>query len=264
MVSGFLLSENGLYPAESAPGEPLIAVQSVRRAVSESANTTVRVDGVSKQYDLGGTVTALDDVSLDLSAGSYTAVMGPSGSGKSTLLNLIGGLDTPSSGRVVVNGQDVSSASEAERADIRGTEVGFVFQTFNLMPRLSAVENVALPLVFDGWDRTRRRERAVSLLSEVGLADRTDHVPAELSGGQRQRVAIARALAPNPQIILADEPTGNVDTETGERIMGLLADLHDAGNTIMLVTHERRIAEHAERIVHVRDGVLERIEEVEG
>nr|WP_191449257.1 ABC transporter ATP-binding protein [Haloarcula sp. CBA1122] len=258
------MSENGLYPAESAPGEPLIAVQSVRRAVSESANTTVRVDGVSKQYDLGGTVTALDDVSLDLSAGSYTAVMGPSGSGKSTLLNLIGGLDTPSSGQVVVNGQDVSSASEAERADIRGTEVGFVFQTFNLMPRLSAVENVALPLVFDGWDRDRRRERAVSLLSEVGLADRTDHVPSELSGGQRQRVAIARALSTDPALILADEPTGNVDTDTGAQILDLFDDLHAAGNTFLLVTHERHVAERAEHIVHVEDGHIQSVENVSG
>jgi len=232
-------------------------------AQTQSKSVVDLVD-VRKTYQMGGVVEALAGVSLSLADGSYTAVMGPSGSGKSTLLNLIGGLDTPTEGTVTVGGRDLSTATENELAAVRGSEVGFVFQTFNLMPRLTAVENVAMPLVFDGWDRGERRERARGLLDDVGLGERLDHRPAELSGGQRQRVAIARALAPNPQIILADEPTGNVDTETGERIMGLLADLHDAGNTIMLVTHERRIAEHAERIVHVRDGVLERIEEVEG
>jgi len=226
--------------------------------------TDVVVDlvDVRKTYQMGGVVEALAGVSLTLADGSYTAVMGPSGSGKSTLLNLIGGLDTPTEGTVSVGGRDLSTATETELAAVRGSEVGFVFQTFNLMPRLTAVENVALPLVFDGWDRAKRRERARDLLDDVGLGDRLDHRPTELSGGQRQRVAIARALAPEPEIILADEPTGNVDTETGERIMGLLAELHAAGNTIMLVTHERRIAEHADRIVHVRDGVIERIEEV--
>ena len=223
----------------------------------------VTLSDVRKRYDVGGVVEALAGVSLSLPAGSYTAVMGPSGSGKSTLLNLVGGLDTPTDGTVTVGGQELSTATEAERAAIRGSRVGFVFQTFNLMPRLTAVENVALPLVFDGWGRTERRERARELLADVGLGDRYDHKPTELSGGQRQRVAIARALAPDPELILADEPTGNVDTETGGRIMDLLDDLHAAGNTILLVTHERRIAEHAERIVHVRDGVIERIEELQ-
>ena len=222
----------------------------------------VTLSGVRKTYDLGGVVEALAGVSLSLPRGSYTAVMGPSGSGKSTLLNLVGGLDTATEGTVTVGGRDLSAATENERAAIRGSRVGFVFQTFNLMPRLTAVENVAMPLVFDGWDRGERRERAQGLLADVGLGDRLDHKPTELSGGQRQRVAIARALAPDPEVVLADEPTGNVDTETGERIMALLDDLHDAGNTILLVTHERRIAEHAERIVHVRDGVIERIEEL--
>ena len=231
-------------------------------AQTQSKSVVDLVD-VRKTYQMGGVVEALAGVSLSLADGSYTAVMGPSGSGKSTLLNLIGGLDTPTEGTVTVGGRDLSTATENELAAVRGSEVGFVFQTFNLMPRLTAVENVAMPLVFDGWDRAERRERARDLLGDVGLGDRLDHRPTELSGGQRQRVAIARALAPSPQIILADEPTGNVETETGERIMGLLEALHAAGNTIMLVTHERRIAEHAERIAHVRDGVLERVEEVE-
>ncbi|MBO4247018.1 ABC transporter ATP-binding protein [Halomicrobium sp. IBSBa] len=222
----------------------------------------VTLSGVRKTYDLGGVVEALAGVSLSLPRGSYTAVMGPSGSGKSTLLNLVGGLDTATEGTVTVGGRDLSAATEDERAAIRGSRVGFVFQTFNLMPRLTAVENVAMPLVFDGWGRTERRERARDLLADVGLGERLDHRPTELSGGQRQRVAIARALAPDPELILADEPTGNVDTETGEQIMSLLDDLHAAGNTILLVTHERRIADHAERIVHVRDGVVERIEEL--
>ncbi|NLV11514.1 MULTISPECIES: ABC transporter ATP-binding protein [Halomicrobium] len=226
------------------------------------ADDVVTLSGVRKTYDLGGVVEALAGVSLSLPRGSYTAVMGPSGSGKSTLLNLVGGLDTATEGTVTVGGRDLSAATEGERAAIRGSRVGFVFQTFNLMPRLTAVENVAMPLVFDGWGRTERRERARDLLADVGLGERLDHRPTELSGGQRQRVAIARALAPDPELILADEPTGNVDTETGEQIMSLLDDLHAAGNTILLVTHERRIADHAERIVHVRDGVVERIEEL--
>ena len=226
------------------------------------ATPVVALSNVRKTYDLGGVVEALAGVSLRLAEGSYTAVMGPSGSGKSTLLNLIGGLDTPTDGTVTVGGRDLSTATENERAAVRGSDVGFVFQTFNLMPRLTAVENVALPLVFDGWGREARTDRARDRLAAVGLGDRLDHKPTELSGGQRQRVAIARALAPDPQLILADEPTGNVDTETGDRIMGLLAELHGDGNTILLVTHERRIADHADRIVHVRDGVIERIEEL--
>jgi len=216
----------------------------------------VEVADVTKTYDLGGTVEALAGVSLTLPRGSYTAVMGPSGSGKSTLLNLVGALDTPTSGRVVVDGRTVSSASEAERAAVRGTDVGFVFQTFNLLPRLTAVENVALPTVFDGVDRTERRRRARELLAEVGLADRTGHLPSELSGGQRQRVAIARALVADPALVLADEPTGNVDTDTGARVLDVFDELHADGNTVLLVTHERHVAERADRVVDVRDGRL--------
>ena len=229
-------------------------------AASTADDPTVVVEEVSKHYTVGSRVTALDSVSLTLDPGSYTAIMGPSGSGKSTLLNLIGGLDTPSTGDVTVDGKPVSTASEDERAAIRGTDIGFVFQTFNLMPRLTAVENVALPLVFDGWSRSERTERAVDRLQAVGLGDRTDHVPSELSGGQRQRVAIARALAPDPALILADEPTGNVDTDTGATVLDLFDELHDAGNTILLVTHEPHVAERANRIIHVEDGEIRAIE----
>ena len=239
--------------------------------MSQPASTTapaedtamVRLADVRKTYDLGGTVEALAGVSLALDEGSYTAVMGPSGSGKSTLLNLVGALDTPDEGHVAVAGHDVDTDSEDDRAAIRGTEIGFVFQTFNLMPRSNAVENVTLPLVFDDWSRDRRRERAREVLERVGLGDRLDHRPTELSGGQRQRVAIARALAPDPSVVLADEPTGNIDTETGSEIMTLLGEVHARGNTVLLVTHERRIAEHADRIVHIRDGVIESIERLD-
>lgn len=224
----------------------------------------VTVVGVRKEYDLGGTVTALDGVDLSLSNGSYTAVMGPSGSGKSTLLNLIGGLDTPTEGSVRIEGRNIGDVSERDRAQIRGTEIGFIFQTFNLMPRLTAQENVALPLVFAEWNRSERIERAKTLLERVGLGDRLDHMPKELSGGQRQRVAIARALAPDPALVLADEPTGNVDTDTGDEIMSVFADAHERGNTILLVTHERRIAERADQIVHLEDGIRVRTEHLCG
>ena len=233
-------------------------------AATDDATTVVDLTDVTKAYELGGVVEALAGVSLTLLEGSYTAVMGPSGSGKSTLLNLIGALDTPTEGRVVVAGQDVGTATEAERARLRGTEVGFVFQTFNLLPRLTAVDNVALPLVFDGVPRDERTTRARELLADVGLDDRTDHLPTELSGGQRQRVAIARALAANPALVLADEPTGNVDTDTGGRVLDIFDDLHARGNTLLLVTHERHVAERAERIVHVKDGELVRVEELPG
>lgn len=229
---------------------------------ASSTQPVVSVENLRKEYELGGTVTALDGIDLSFGSGSYTAVMGPSGSGKSTLLNLIGALDTPTSGEVVVAGESVTGLSETDRAALRGTRIGFIFQTFNLMPRLTAVENVALPLMFADWNRSRRRERAQTLLSRVGLGDRLEHLPQELSGGQRQRVAIARALASDPELILADEPTGNVDTETGAEIMALLREANERGNAIMLVTHERRIAEHADRIVSLRDGSLEGIEQV--
>ena len=229
---------------------------------STDSEAAVSLADVRKTYQVGEPVHALDGVSLEIPRGSYTAVMGPSGSGKSTLMNLIGCLDTPTEGSVVVDGQDVSTIGERKRTTIRGEEIGFVFQTFNLMPRLTARENVALPLVFQGWDRADRDQRASDLLESVGLGDRLDHRPPELSGGQRQRVAIARALAAEPALLLADEPTGNVDTETGSRVMDILDGLNDEGRTILLVTHERYIAEHADRIVHVRDGRIERIEEL--
>ncbi len=229
----------------------------------EGSRDAVTLTDVRKTYFLGEPVHALDGVNLSIPRGSYTAVMGPSGSGKSTLLNLIGCLDTPTEGTIHVNGRDVTDLSDAERTTVRGEEIGFVFQTFNLMPRLTARENVALPLVFRGISRTDRRERADDLLYRVGLRGREAHRPNELSGGQRQRVAIARALANDPAIILADEPTGNLDSETGQQIMALFEELNDEGNTVLMVTHERHIAEHAERVVHILDGTVERVEEID-
>ena len=228
-----------------------------------ASDAAVELHDVRKTYYIGEPVHALDGVTLAIPRGSYTAVMGPSGSGKSTLLNLIGCLDTPTEGEVSVNGRPVTALSDRERTTVRGQEVGFVFQTFNLMPKLTAQENVELPLVFQDVPRTERHERAREILERVGLSDRADHRPNELSGGQRQRVAIARALVNDPAIILADEPTGNLDQETGRQILGLFQRLHDDGNTILMVTHERPIAEHAERIVHVLDGTVERVEEIE-
>lgn len=223
----------------------------------------IEVRDVTRTYYVGEPVHALNGVSLTLPRGSYTAIMGPSGSGKSSLMNLIGCLDTPSAGSVVVDGRDVMTLTERERTQLRGEEIGFVFQTFNLMPRLTARENVSLPMVAQGTARSVRNERAAQLLERVGLGDRADHRPNELSGGQRQRVSIARALANDPALILADEPTGNLDTDTGSTIMALFADLHVAGNTILIVTHERHIAEHADRIVHLLDGTIELVEPVE-
>jgi putative ABC transport system ATP-binding protein len=223
----------------------------------------VALEDVTKTYTLGEPIDALDAISLSIPRGSYTSIMGPSGSGKSTLMNLIGCLDRPTSGTVRVDGRDVTDLSDRERTALRGRSIGFVFQTFTLMPRLSALENVALPLVFQGVHRSQRHERARSLLDRVGLADRADHRPNQLSGGQRQRVAIARALVADPSIVLADEPTGNLDTDTGARILELFGELHDEGHTVVMVTHERGVAEHAERIVQVLDGYVEGIEEVE-
>lgn len=222
----------------------------------------VSLADVRKQYELGGTVTALDGINLSLTAGSYTAIMGPSGSGKSTLLNLIGALDTPTAGTVTIDGTNIADLSESQRARLRGTDIGFVFQTFNLMPRLSAQENVELPLVFADWERRKRARRARELLERVGLGARLQHMPHELSGGQRQRVAIARALAADPTLMLVDEPTGNLDTETGNEIMALFEQAHNRGNSILLVTHERRIAEHANRIVHLKDGKRQGVEDL--
>lgn len=203
------------------------------------------------------TIRALKSVSIDIHQGEYVAFMGPSGSGKSTLMNIIGCLDTPSGGQYVLNNQDVSDMTENELAEIRNKEIGFVFQTFNLLPRATSLENVALPLIYAGYGKAEREEKALKALQGVGLGERYGHKPNELSGGQRQRVAIARALVNDPSIILADEPTGNLDSKTSYDIMDLFADLHDKGNTIIMVTHEDDIAHYAHRIVRLRDGLVE-------
>ncbi len=218
----------------------------------------IDIKNLKKTYYMGTqTVHALKDVSLGINRNEYVALMGPSGSGKSTLMNLLGCLDTPSSGQYILNNQDVSILTDSELAQIRNKEIGFVFQTFNLLPRLSSLENVALPLVYAGLSKAERLDKAAAVLESVGLGDRMDHKPNELSGGQRQRVAVARALVNDPAIILADEPTGNLDTKTSIEIMSLFEKIHDAGNTIILVTHEPDIAEHAHRIVRLRDGLIE-------
>lgn len=218
----------------------------------------IEIENLRKTYEMGTEkVHALQSVSVDVSANDYVALMGPSGSGKSTLMNLIGCLDTPSKGKYILNKKDVSTLEDDELAEIRNKEIGFVFQTFNLLPRLTAIENVALPLVYAGISKTERIEKAKKALESVGLADRMTHKPNELSGGQRQRVAIARALVNDPSIILADEPTGNLDTKTSIEIMAIFERLHQSGNTIILVTHEPDIAEHAHRIIRLRDGLVE-------
>ncbi|RQG98762.1 ABC transporter ATP-binding protein [Natrarchaeobius oligotrophus] len=226
----------------------------------ESTSVAVVAEDVRRTYFLAEPVDAVDGISLSLADGSFTAVMGPSGSGKSTLLNLIGCLDTSDEGRIEVGGRAVAALSDAERARLRGTAIGFVFQTFDLLSRLTAAENVALPMVFHDSVRENRDQRARTLLERVGLGDRIEHRPSELSGGQRQRVAIARALANDPTLLLADEPTGNLDTETGAEIMDLLVDLNRQGTTILLVTHERTIAEYADHVVHLLDGRIESLE----
>lgn len=216
------------------------------------------VKELKKTYIMGSTkVHALQSVTLDIFDNEYVALMGPSGSGKSTLMNLLGCLDTPTSGQYFLNGTDVSTMTDSELAEVRNKEIGFVFQTFNLLPRLSALENVALPMVYGGVSRTARLDRAREVLTSVGLGDRVDHKPNELSGGQRQRVAIARALVNSPSIILADEPTGNLDSKTSVEIMEIFDELHRRGNTIILVTHEPDIAEYAHRVVRLRDGLVE-------
>lgn len=221
-------------------------------------NKIIETHEINKTYKMGSEIIqALKSVSITIDRGEYVAFMGPSGSGKSTLMNIIGCLDTPTSGTYILNNKDVSDMTENELAGIRNMEIGFVFQTFNLLPRASCLDNVALPLVYAGFSKADREEKAFQTLSSVGLGDRTKHRPNELSGGQRQRVAIARALVNNPSIILADEPTGNLDSKTSHDIMELFHELHAKGNTIIMVTHEDDIAHYAHRIVRLRDGLVE-------
>lgn len=221
----------------------------------------IEMSHISKVYKMGEElVYALRDVSLDIRENEYVAIMGPSGSGKSTMMNIVGCLDTPGGGVYLFNGEDVKAMNDNELAEIRNREIGFVFQTFNLLPRASAVKNVELPLVYAGKNKKDRKDISEAMIESVGLTDRMHHKPNELSGGQRQRVAIARALVTDPSIILADEPTGNLDTKTGEEIMKLFSELWVKGNTIILVTHEEDIARHAHRIIRLRDGLIERDE----
>jgi len=223
----------------------------------------IDIKDVTKIYDIGTVkVNALSGVNLQIDENEYMAIMGPSGSGKSTLMNILGCLDTATDGDYLFAGQNVSEMNDNQLADIRNREIGFVFQTFNLLPRASSLHNVELPLIYNGTPSSKRKNMSKEALERVGLGDRINHKPNELSGGQRQRVAIARALINNPKIILADEPTGNLDTRTGEEIMEIFEALHDAGNTVILVTHEEYIAEHTNRIVRLRDGKIERDEAI--
>ena len=226
-------------------------------------DAVIQIENLTRTYQMGETeVHALAGVSLQVKRNEYIAIMGPSGSGKSTLMNMIGCLDTPSSGEYILNGNRVSQMVDSDLAEVRNREIGFVFQTFNLLPRTSCLANVELPLIYAGMKASDRKERALEVLDKVGLGDRVDHKPNELSGGQRQRVAIARALVNSPSILLADEPTGNLDTKTGDEIMLLFEELYRAGNTIILVTHENEIAEYSRRIVRLRDGLVEKDEPV--
>ncbi|SDF06546.1 putative ABC transport system ATP-binding protein [Mucilaginibacter pineti] len=224
-----------------------------------TAKPLITINDIGRKYVIGAEVIhALKSVSLTINKGEFVALMGPSGSGKSTLMNILGCLDTPTKGEYILNGINVSHMSDNELAEVRNSEIGFVFQTFNLLPRSTALDNVALPLIYAGINKIKRTERATNALKNVGLGNRVDHKPNELSGGQRQRVAVARALINDPSIILADEPTGNLDTKTSIEIMGLIEDIHAKGNTIILVTHEEDIALHAHRIVRMRDGLIEK------
>jgi putative ABC transport system ATP-binding protein len=218
----------------------------------------IKLTGITKHYKVGAhIVKALQDINLRIFKNEYVALMGPSGSGKSTLMNILGCLDTATSGEYILNTKDVSKLDDNELAEIRNKEIGFVFQTFNLLPRSTALDNVSLPLVYAGQGKQKRIERAMEVLDQVQLSDRITHKPNELSGGQRQRVAIARALVNKPSIILADEPTGNLDSKTSIEIMGLLEEIHEKGNTIILVTHEEEIARHAHRIIRLKDGFID-------
>ena len=226
--------------------------------MEKAGKEIIHIEGLKKLYRMGGTqVNALNGVTLSICRNEYVAIMGPSGSGKSTLMNILGCLDTPSGGKYILNGTDVSEMGDNELAQVRNREIGFVFQSFNLLPRYSSLENVALPLIYSGVPRPIREKRAREALISVGLQERMEHRPAELSGGQRQRVAVARALINNPSIILADEPTGNLDTKTSIDIMRLFEQIYKMGNTVIVVTHEEDIALHARRIIRLRDGLVE-------
>lgn len=218
----------------------------------------IKISNLKRDFVLGNEIVyVLKGIDLVINKGEYVALMGPSGSGKSTLMNLLGCLDTPTSGSYILNGKDVSQMHDDELAEIRNKEIGFVFQTFNLLPRTTALNNVALPMVYAGYSKSERNERAKEVLEQVNLGDRMSHQPNQLSGGQRQRVAIARALVNKPSIILADEPTGNLDSKTSEEIMKLFGDIHKSGNTVILVTHEEEIAAYAHRVIRLRDGMIE-------
>jgi putative ABC transport system ATP-binding protein len=233
----------------------------VKQNANSSNAIVIRLEGVDKTYQMGTTtVRALADVSLTIHTGEFWAVMGPSGSGKSTLLNLLGCLDTPTQGYYELSGQDVSSMNDDALSNVRLRHLGFIFQSFNLLPQLTVLRNIELPLYYQGWPLEQSRERACELAARVGLESRLDHRPTELSGGQRQRVAIARALANDPAVILADEPTGNLDTQTGKEIMQMLGDLNKQGKTIVMVTHEPDIAAYADRQLHMRDGRIASME----
>lgn len=237
-------------------------IEQVGRWYLSAMSALIRVQDVWKTYQVGEQqVHALRGLSLDIEKGEYTALMGPSGSGKSTLMNMLGCLDTPTSGQYHLAGEDVGQLDDDALADIRNRRIGFVFQTFNLMPRYTALENVALPMVYAGVSKAERVQRATEVLKQVGLADRMDHRPNELSGGQRQRVAVARALVNRPDLLLADEPTGNLDTKTSIEIMALFEEIHAAGNTVIIVTHEEDIAAHTKRVVRLRDGVVAKDEQ---
>ena len=226
--------------------------------INYSMSSVIKIRNITRDFFLGQEVVkVLKGIDLDIEKGEYVAFMGPSGSGKSTLMNLLGCLDTPTSGQYILNGNDVSTMSDNELAEIRNKEIGFVFQTFNLLPRTTALDNVALPMIYAGASKSERKERAEKVLLDVGLADRMDHKPNQLSGGQRQRVAVGRALVNKPSIILADEPTGNLDSKTSVEIMNLFDEIHASGNTVILVTHEEEIARHAHRIIRLRDGMVE-------
>ncbi len=230
--------------------------------IRPKGNLVIQIERITKEYEMGyTTIRALKGIDLSIHRNEYLAVMGPSGSGKSTLMNMLGCLDTPTTGRYEFNGRDVAAMGDDELAEIRNREIGFVFQTFNLLPRCTGLENVELPLIYANVNADKRRLRAEQAMEAVGLGDRMYHRPNELSGGQRQRVAIARALVNNPSIILADEPTGNLDSRTGEEIMALLENLYASGHTIVVVTHEETIARNARRIVRLRDGIIETDEE---